>query len=61
MSVPVTRPITEHNQNTDAPQGTVMRSASPWFAPPVPSAMREPGTNYMTIITQPGPHDLERP
>ena len=32
-------------------QGEIMRAPSPFFAPPVPAYMREPGTNYITIVT----------
>jgi hypothetical protein len=53
------RPI-EHKQATFV-QGTLMRSPSPFFAPPVPAYMREPGTNYVTIITAPGPHTVDTP
>lgn len=53
------RPI-EHKQVTFT-QGAVMRTSSPFFAPPVPGAMREPGTNYYTVITAPGPHNTEQP
>lgn len=57
MAIPVRIPR-GHKQIGYTP-GTIMRSASPWFAPPVPGFMREPGTNYVTIITAPGPHDTE--
>jgi hypothetical protein len=32
-------------------QSVVERAPSPFFAPPVPAYMREPGTNYITIVT----------
>ena len=48
-----TRPIV-HRQ-VALTQGTVQRTPSPYFAPPVPSGMREPGTNFFTIITAHGP------
>lgn len=51
---------TEHKQITFT-QGQVMRAPNPYFAPPVPASMREPGTNYLTIITAPGPHTTEVP
>lgn len=60
MSVPITRPISDHKQ-VSFTQGVIQRSPSPWFAPPVPSYMREPGTNWATIITAAGPHTTERP
>lgn len=49
-----TRIPTEHKQ-TSYTQGTIQRSASPYFAPPAPVGMREPSTNYVTIITAPDP------
>ena len=49
----ITRPM-NHTETTFS-QSTVARTPSPWFAPPVPSYMREPGTNYVTIITSEGP------
>lgn len=49
----ITRPM-NHTETTFS-QCTVARTPSPWFAPPVPSYMREPGTNYVTIITSEGP------
>jgi hypothetical protein len=42
-------------------QGTVMRQPSPDFSPPVLTGMREPGTNYITIVTAPGPHNVQNP
>jgi hypothetical protein len=60
MSVPVTRPMDQHKQ-VGFLQSPIMRSASPWFAPPVPVGMREPGTNYVTLITAPDPHNTETP
>jgi hypothetical protein len=59
VSIP-TRIPTEHGQ-TGFYQGTIMRAPSPFFAPPYPSYMREPGTNYVTIITAPGPHTDDTP
>jgi hypothetical protein len=32
-------------------EGEIQRAPSPYFAPPVPSGMREPGTDYLTILT----------
>lgn len=60
MGMPITRDLTEHKTVTFA-QGSVVRSPSPVFAPPVPAYMREPGTNYYTLITAPGPHTTEHP
>ena len=53
MGVPLTRPLGQHTQ-TSYVQGQIMRAPSPWFAPPVPNPMREPGTNYLSIITAEG-------
>jgi hypothetical protein len=36
-------------------QGQVVRAASPYFRPPRPAAVREPGTNYLTIVSAEGP------
>jgi hypothetical protein len=55
-----TRIPTEHKQ-VGFYQGSVMRPSSPYFAPPYPAYMREPGTNFVTIITAPGPHTTEAP
>lgn len=55
-----TRPLPDHKQVTFT-QGAIMRPPSPFFAPPVPAYMREPGTNYVTIVTAPGPHTTEQP
>jgi hypothetical protein len=41
---------TQHTQ-IGFTQSQVMRAPSPFFAPPVPAYMREPGTNYITIVT----------
>jgi hypothetical protein len=60
MGMPAHRIPTQHKQASFY-QGSIMRSPSPFFAPPVPSYMREPGTNYVTIITAPGPHTTGRP
>ena len=51
------------SQHAEAGQvvSTVERSASPYFAPPFPSGMQEPGANYFTIVTADGPHTLEKP
>ena len=59
MAVPMTRPIF-HTQTTHSPGG-IQRSPSPWFAPMPPTGEREPGTNYLRIITAPGPHTTEHP
>jgi hypothetical protein len=59
VSIP-TRIPTQHRQ-VSFYQGSIMRSPSPYFAPPVPGYMREPGTNYYTIITAPGPHTTDTP
>ena len=58
MAIP-TRIPTEHKQ-IGFTQSVLMRSASPWFAPPLPAYMREPGTNWYTVITAPGPHTTEQ-
>lgn len=50
MSVPVTRPVSDHKQVVQQ-QGVIERTASPYFAPPVPAYMREPGTDYVTVIS----------
>ncbi len=42
-------------------QSVVIRTPSPFFAPPVPSAMRLGGTNWFTLITANGPHTTENP
>jgi hypothetical protein len=54
------RSVSQHKQ-VSFYQGTVLRSQLPGFAPPVPAYMREPGTNYYTIITAPGPHTDDTP
>ena len=59
MSVPVTRPL--YHTQTTLVQYQIIRSPAWYFAPPVPSAMREPGTNFYTLITANGPHTTERP
>ena len=59
MSIPHRIPA-DHKQISFT-QSVVMRAASPYFAPPVPGFMREPGTNYVTIITAPGPHTTDTP
>lgn len=51
---------TEHKQVVHT-QGEISRAPSPAFAPPVPAYMREPGTNWYTIITANGPHTTENP
>lgn len=61
MTVPLTRPITHDNAQNVFVQSVVMRSASPWFVPPVPVGMQEPGTNYFTIVTAEGPHTTMTP
>jgi len=45
---------TEHKTVSYRP-GQLQRSASPYFNPPAARGMREPGTNYLTIITAPDP------
>jgi hypothetical protein len=59
MSIP-SRVPTDHKQVAHF-QSVVMRAPSPFFTPPVPSGMREPGTNFITIITAAGPHTTEAP
>ena len=49
-----TRIPTEHTQTTQL-TGDFYRSPSPYFAPPAPSGMREPYTNFFSIITAPDP------
>lgn len=60
MGVGLTRDVTQHVQVESFPT-TLSRSPSPVFAPPVPTGMQEPGTNYFTIVTAQGPHTLEKP
>jgi hypothetical protein len=60
MSLPITRPL-EHKEVTFEQGQLPSLMASPWFAPPVPNGMQEPGTNYVTIITSSGPHMLIKP
>ena len=45
---------THHKQIAQAESAPLMRAPSPFFAPPVPSMMREPGTNYRTVLTATG-------
>lgn len=59
MSVPVSRPM-HHTQTTHNP-GTIERTPAWYFAPPMLTGMREPGTNYYTLITAHGPHTIEKP
>ena len=35
-------------------QGTIQRAPSPYFSPPEPAWTREPGTDYLTLITREG-------
>lgn len=52
MSVPLTRPMAHQAPSMFGYYtGTVARAPQPFFSPPVPTGMREPGTNYITIIT----------
>ena len=51
---------TDHKQITFT-QGVLERQPSPFFAPPYPSGMRNPGTMWETIVTAQGPHDTENP
>ena len=60
MAVGLTRDVSQHRQVTFY-QAAMERTASPFFAPPVPRGMLEPGTNYYTIITAEGPHTTEHP
>jgi len=39
----------------------VERQPSPYFRPPMATGQREPGTNFITIITARGPHTTENP
>lgn len=41
--------------------GQVERQPAWYFAPPVPAGMREPGTNWFTIVTAHGPHTTGHP
>jgi hypothetical protein len=47
------RPM-KHTQTTFRP-GVIERPPALYFAPPAPAHMREPGTNYVTILTAEGP------
>lgn len=47
-----TRPI--YHYVTVIEDKPVIRASSPAFSLPVPAYMREPGTNYVTIITAEG-------
>ena len=60
MAVGMTRDVSQHRQTTMYAT-SIMRSPSPFFVPPVPAGMREPGTNWYTIVTADGPHTLEKP
>jgi hypothetical protein len=55
-----TRVPVEHGE-TVLNGAQIQRAPSPFFHPPVPSGMREPGTNYITIVTAAGPHTTEHP
>lgn len=57
----ISRAITTHNIYIPPGPSDVIRTPAPYFAPPVPAPMREPGTNYITIITAKGPHTTEHP
>ena len=54
MGVGITRGL-QHNENSTMAKRVLQRTPSPWFAPPVPSWQREPGTNLVTIFTAPTP------
>lgn len=56
----ITRIPTDHTQ-VGFYQGSVIRTPSPFFAPPVPTGMQEPGTNWYTIVTAEGPHTTMTP
>ena len=49
-----TRIPTEHKQVSYCP-GQLQRTPSPYFGLPAVKGMREPGTNYISIITAPTP------
>jgi hypothetical protein len=49
-----TRIPTGHALTVGSRNNPVMRTGSPAFAPPKPTGMREPGTDYVTIISRPG-------
>ena len=60
MAVGITRDLSQHSQTTM--YGTsIMRAPSPFFSPPFPTGMQEPGTNWYTIVTADGPHTVEKP
>ena len=52
------RLITQHTQ-VQFHQSEVQRSSSPWFCPPVPAHMPEPGFDYVTLITAEGPQRIQ--
>jgi hypothetical protein len=60
MSIPILRPMDQHQQ-VGFYQSTILRTPSPFFAPPVPTGMQEPGTNWFTIVTAEGPHTTMTP
>jgi len=45
---------THHKEVSYCPTGELVRTPIPWFTPPVPSVMREPGTNYLSVLTSGG-------
>ena len=45
---------THHKEISQGASAPLMRTPSPFFAPPQPSTMREPGTNYLSILTDQG-------
>jgi len=45
---------THHKEVTFSPRGQLQRTPSVFFAPPVPAVMREPGTNFLSILTSNG-------
>ena len=55
-----TRDVSQH-QVTYQFASQLQRTYAPEFCPPVPAGMREPGTNYYTLITADGPNTLEHP
>ena len=60
MALGLTRDVSQH-QECYSFQTQIMRAPSPVFSPPVPSWMREPGTNFITIVTAEGPHTTQHP
>ena len=45
---------THHKEVSYCPTGELVRTPITAFMPPVPGMMREPGTNYISILTSNG-------